>query len=247
MSVPRSDAASAVVGDHMYVCGGLDVSLRQHNSVERFDTLSEVWEAQPAMAQKRFKARAAVIRKRIYVVGGFSNPTTCSVERFDGAWTTVPPVTRCPCSTAVIAQKLYVCGGEDGRAANTLERLDPSLQTWELLRPPLHRRRLTTVADLRDSLYFDGGVGDDGVDIVLDSVESYDTVTDSWEESAPLLNARCVAKVARVNGALFIFGGFGQELDELASVERFDLVTGRWEALPDMTVTGDSLVAAIHA
>ena len=147
-------------------------------------------------------------------------------------------MTRCPCSTAVIAQKLYVCGGEDGRAANTLERFDPAHDTWELLRPPLHRRRLTTVAVLRDSLYFVGGVGDDGVDIVLDSVESYDTVTDSWEESAPLLNARCVAKVARVNGALFIFGGFGQELDELASVERFDPVTGRWEALPDMTVHG---------
>ena len=68
---------------HVRVWRALDVSLRQHNSVERFDTLSEVWEAQPAMAQKRFKARAAVIRKRIYVVGGFIDPTTCSVERFD--------------------------------------------------------------------------------------------------------------------------------------------------------------------
>ena len=63
-------AASAVVGDHMYVCGGHDDFGRPHISVERFDTLSEVWEAQPAMAQGRFNACAAVIRERIHVVGG---------------------------------------------------------------------------------------------------------------------------------------------------------------------------------
>ena len=56
MSVLRMRAASAVVGDHMYVCGGHDDFGRPHISVERFDTLSEVWEAQPAMAQGRFNA-----------------------------------------------------------------------------------------------------------------------------------------------------------------------------------------------
>ena len=33
----------------------------------------------------------------------------------------------------------------------------------------------------------------------------------------------------------------------LRSAERFDPVTGWWEALPDMTVTQASVVAAIHA
>ena len=41
-----------------------------HNTLESCDTLSEVWEAQPAMAQGRFNACAAGIRGRIYVVGG---------------------------------------------------------------------------------------------------------------------------------------------------------------------------------
>ena len=70
MSVSRWGAAFAVVGDHMYECGGHDVSFRPHNCVERFDTLSEVWEAQLAMVQGRFNAGAAGIRGRIYVVGG---------------------------------------------------------------------------------------------------------------------------------------------------------------------------------
>ena len=107
MSVPRADAAAAVVGDHMYVYGGFGGG-RRHNSVESFDTLSEVWEAQPAMAHER-------MRERIHVVGGSagSGVTTTYAEHFDGAWTTMPPMIhpRCLCSTAVIAEKLYVCGG----------------------------------------------------------------------------------------------------------------------------------------
>ena len=209
MSVRRSGAASAVVGDHLYVCGGVDVSFRPHNSVERLDTLSEVWEAQPANGQERWGAGAAAMRERIYVVGGGGGDgtKTSSAERFDGAWATVPSMTRprCFCSTAVIAERLYVCGGQDDSVSIVVERFDPAHDTWELLRPMLHHHVDATVAVLRDRLYLVGGIGDDN--IALSSVESYDPYTDSWEESAPMSHARFDAKVARVNGSLYVFGG----------------------------------------
>ena len=82
------------------------------------------------MEHRRDSAGAAVIRGRIYMIGGFagSNPGTSSVERFDGAWTTLPHMTlsRCLCSTAVIAEKLYVSGGEAPNVPNTVERFDPA-------------------------------------------------------------------------------------------------------------------------
>ena len=53
MSVPRMRAASAVVGDHMHVCGGHGDFGRPHISVKRFDTLSEIWEAQPAACTRQ--------------------------------------------------------------------------------------------------------------------------------------------------------------------------------------------------
>ena len=253
MSVSRSAAASAVAGDHMYVCGGVDVSMRPRNSVERLDTLSEVWESQPAMAQGRWGAGAAVIPERIYVVGGFtvSGPGTSSVERFGGAWTTVPQMThqRAFCTTAVIADKLYVCGGEAGRTHITVERFDTEHETWELLRPPLHHCVDATVAVLRDRLYLVGGRGDDNT--ALNSVESYDPDTDSWEESVPMSHARFDAKVARVNGSLYVFGGGTRNAHEGFSLSRsaewFDPVMGCWEALPDTTGTKATVVAAIHA
>ena len=208
MSVPRADAAAAVVGDHMFVYGGFGGG-RRHNSVESFDTLSEVWEAQPAMAHERLGAGAAVIRGRIHVVGGSagSGVTTTFAEHFDGAWTTVPPMIppRCLCTTAVIAEKLYVCGGQGGRTHITVERFDPTHETWELLRPTLHRRKDTTMAVLRDRLYVVGGMDDD--DTALNSVTSCDPDTDSWEESSPMLDACSKAKVARVGGCINVTGG----------------------------------------
>ena len=126
MSVSHWGAAPAS-GDHLHVCGGSDGSGRLDNSVERFDTISEVWVAQPAMAQGRFNAGAAVIRGRICVVGGFvgSGPkSTSSAERFDGAWTTVPPMThsRGLCTIAVLAEKLYVSGGDDSHCCRAPTR-----------------------------------------------------------------------------------------------------------------------------
>ena len=122
------------------------------------------------------------------MVGGRvgSAVTTSSVERFDGAWATMPPMThsRCLCTTAVIAEKLYVSGGVN--IPDTVERFDPASETWELVRPALHRRVGATVAVLRDRRYMVGGMGDD--DIVLDSVECYDT--DSLEESVLVSHAQ---------------------------------------------------------
>ena len=129
-----------------------------------------------------------------------------------------------------------------GRAHNTVERFDPAHETWELIRPTLHRRVDTMVAVLRDRLYLVGGMGDDNT--ALNSVECYDPDTDSWEESTPMLDARSEAKVVRVNGSLHVFGGAGERS---RSAERFDPVTRWWEALPDMTFTQASVVAAIHA
>ena len=149
---------------------------------------------------------------------------------------------RALCSAAVIAEKLYACAGEGGRAHITVERFGPAHETWELLRPTLHRRKDTTVAVLQDRLYVVGGMSDD--DTALDSVESYDPETNSWEESVLVSRARSGAKVARVNGSLYVLGGAGESL---RSAERFDPVTGRWEALPHMTVTGLWLVSAIRA
>ena len=98
------------------------------------------------------------------------------------------------------------------------------------------------MAVLRGRLYLVGGMSDDNT--ALDSVENYDPETYSWEESTPMLDARSGAKVARVNGSLYVLGGAGESL---RSAERNDPVTGWWEALPDMTVTQASVVAAIHA
>ena len=94
----------------------------------------------------------------------------------------------------------------------------------------------------RDRLYVVGGMSDD--DTALDSVESYDPESDSWEESVPVSHARSGAKVAKVNRSLYVLGGAGESL---RSAERFDPVTGRWEALPHMKATGLWLVSAIHA
>ena len=88
-------------------------------------------------------------------------------------------------------------------------------------------------------------------DTALNSVTSCDPDADSWEESTPILDARSKAKVARVGGCINVTGGGARNAHGgpffVRSAERFDPITGRWEALLDMTVTEASVVGAIHA
>ena len=96
------------------------------------------------------------------------------------------------------------------------------------------------MAVLRDRLYVVGGMSDDNT--ALNSVECYDPDTDSWEESTPILDAHSEAKVVRVGGCINVTGGGARNAHGgpffVRSDEGFDLVAGRWEALPNMKASG---------
>ena len=251
-----------MLGDHLWVCGGVRrefATNNLHRTSERFDTSSEIWEVFAAM-QGRFRAGAAVLQQRVYVVGGIVDSVlvgrcTSSVECLGDGRTTPPSMThnRHSFSTVVVAGKLYVCGGEGFREIlNKVERFDPVLGAWELLSPMLHGRSRATIAVLRDRLYVFGGRDSFDHSSALRSVECYDPHTESWEALAPMLHARCGPMAARINGSLYVLGGLAaRELPELpvpapvSSAERYDPATGRWEAVPDTTSGEISLVVVI--
>ena len=123
MSVLRARAA---VGDHMYVCGGVDDSFRPHNAVERFDTLSEVWEVQQAMARGRWGA-STWSAASLAVVQNARVPSSALTVHGPR----LPPMTRrrVLCTTAVVARKLHVSGGVVShlcRAPDTFVWIQPS-------------------------------------------------------------------------------------------------------------------------
>lgn len=96
-------AALAVIGDTLYVCGGLH-SQGRDTALDSLNLLSGVWTVLPPMSVGRSCATATVVNKRLYVCGGssskvrFPDDALDCMECFDpatGTWSMMPSMPRC--------------------------------------------------------------------------------------------------------------------------------------------------------
>ena len=69
------------------------------------------------------------------------------------------------------------------------------------------------------------------------AVLEYDPEHGSWKTLPSLLTARKFCNVTVLGGDVVVLGGYGPNLAYLASVERYNRRSHRWEAMPSLTDT----------
>lgn len=129
----------------LFVVGGSD-HMEVRRSGERLDPSTGLWEALPAMQQRRFAASSAVLGGCLYVCGGSEQHGALNTaERFDpctGLWEQLPAMTWPRIHAAALAAqgRLYLCGGhgpssQSGQfeSLSAVERFDPDREVWEAL------------------------------------------------------------------------------------------------------------------
>ena len=126
MAEARQYHAVAILDGKLYAVGGYGLS-----SAERYDPVTNAWEAVAPMAEAR-QSGMAVLDGKLYAVGGFNNNDhLSSVERYDpgtDAWEAVAPLTlaRFGAGVAALEGKLYAMGGrveEDDEVNRAVARL----------------------------------------------------------------------------------------------------------------------------
>lgn len=137
MSCRRIRAASVVIQEKWFVCGGGD-GRHVLNSAEVLD-LGGIWQGLQPMASPRWSCVAGVVAGCLYVCGGGDGASVLqSAERFDlasGSWEELPAMSCARWdATAVVADCLYVLGGTDeSEALNSAERFNHQSGAWEVL------------------------------------------------------------------------------------------------------------------
>jgi len=135
MSYRRIRAASAVIEERWFVCGGGD-GRSVLNSAELLN-LHGNWEGLQPMASPRWSSVAGVVAGCLYVCGGGDGESVLqSAERFDpmtGSWEELPEMSCARWdATAVVADCLYVLGGSDeSEPLNSAERFNHTSQEAE--------------------------------------------------------------------------------------------------------------------
>ncbi|MEZ4709667.1 MAG: kelch repeat-containing protein [Caldilineaceae bacterium] len=226
------------------------------------------WDALAPMLTPRSRQATVLLGNAIYVIGGESTEgkLLTDVERYQitlDLWQTIPPLPRPLSNTSAVGlnQHIYLAGGSYMDGATDTRQLSDQLlvysatdQTWRVvgnLPYPLVGAALTSNAD---SIYLVGGWdGENAHDEIwrYTPAPANAAASIAWELVGRIPVARPFLGATVLKGKLYVVGGFdGQR--EMANADVFDLASGAWQKLPDLSVPrgGLSLVAdevAIYA
>lgn len=217
MPTPRALFSLASLHEKFYAVGGYEESQMGWASVasaEMFDPAEGTWHVLPNMMTRRCQPMMAVVREKLYAIGGLRYHRSWSAvagsEAFDpaeGVWSSLPGMleVRQSFATAVLDNKICVIGGSrflngqdnDTVALSSVQAFDVVAGSWEWL-PSMGQPR------------------------------SWEWLPD--EGQPPVHSAAAV-----LDGKLYVFGGVSTENDEVVcSAEVFDPVLGTWTDLPQL-------------
>ncbi|MCI0622544.1 MAG: hypothetical protein L0387_12940 [Acidobacteria bacterium] len=139
-------------GGKIYRIGGMTAlnksgeaeDLHSVADVLRFDPMTRKWEPLPSLPEARSSHDAAILRDRIYVVGGWrlegkekvwhSTAHSLDLSAPDPRWEALPapPFKRRALAVAAVGERLYVLGGMDEKAgiSQQVDILDLRKQLW---------------------------------------------------------------------------------------------------------------------
>ena len=179
------------------------------------------WKRCKDMPYERFDSHAVVIRRRVYVGGGYGNEATVVMvyDPHSDQWSQLPPYQFKKFGMAAVNDQLVLVGGEDDsfKRTNRLGVWDEKSHQWTEPYPPRKTACFNpSVVTYEKWLVVAGGY--DG-HALQDRVEILDTTTRQWYSAAPLPRRCTRMKSALVGDTLYLMGGYdGGAIKEVFTV-----------------------------
>ncbi len=197
MPYPRSYARAAVVGDIIYVVGGMiGVSPLNARSdrIDAYDPVANTWNVSlTPMPTARAGMAVAAVGEFIYVIGGLlesGSGSTDVMEIYDttlDTWATAPTplpgVYRHGMGCVAKDDIIYIVGGYNSgqHELNLVHRFDTALESWGELLPMVGKRTQFAMTIKDDYIYVVGGDPVVGIGSEEASkIEVFDTVASEW-------------------------------------------------------------------
>jgi N-acetylneuraminic acid mutarotase len=171
----RGSSAVGVLGNKVFVAGGLASMAASVDVVSVYDAAANKWTSMPEakLPLRRDHGGGAVVGDTFYVVGGrdgnvtgFRNQTLAlNVDRTGARWTEEAsiPTARGGVSVTALGGKIYVFGGEGNPAASSrgvfasAESFDAKAKSWTKETAMSNPRHGTAAVAIGDWIYIAGG------------------------------------------------------------------------------------------
>ncbi len=236
--------AGAVVGNRMFVCGGMGLANEGHyfREASLVDPVTGSWEPLPEPSHARGMAAAAELNGSVYLAGGlaWSNDTLRSVERFDLAkrtWSNVPALATARSRFCLVALggRLYAVSGMNAAGLHplntaTVEVYDPSRNAWSPAGALNHARHGFACEAYGGRIYVFGGNDSESAR----SAEVWDPRSGKSVDLPAMPVGRGFCGIVRLGERVIVFGGRSAHGHPSA----FDVVARRWSEVgaPDIEI-----------
>jgi uncharacterized protein (TIGR03437 family) len=214
MPTPRSAPFTGVIGNKIYVAGGVNGS-GFLNVNEVFDTASDTWTTAAPMPTARAIGAGAVVNNIFYAIGGGitgGGNAVDTVEAYDPStdtWSAKAPVPIAINSmNAVVAGGIvYIVGGfSNGARLNDVFSYNPATDSWSNLAALQVGKSNSALGLFGAQIVSAGGLTGSGATA---DTESYSIAGNSWTQLAPLPGARQGGCFGTFADILYVAGGAG--------------------------------------
>jgi len=236
-SGPRQEHGTAIVGDDIYIIGGIPASSSNNDTaftsislVEKYAIGTNTWTGAAALPINVTHANAAAVDGRIFVLGALVGtmsdtqswtavPDCFVYDPAADAWTALPPMpadqARGASAMAVRGKTIFVAGGQTvvnlrGQdSVDTVSAYDTEAGTWRTL-PRLPAPRDHVVAQVIDGTLF--VIGGRNHSVIADTVFALDLDAPpeqpaAWVTKAAMPTARGGLSAGVIGHRIFAFGG----------------------------------------
>jgi hypothetical protein len=246
---PRERHATAALGDGRVLTSGGNSRTFARDATKVYDPANGgwTWAGNMAGALRERHTATTLADGSVFIAGGFGTGTLNTSERYDPAtgtftftgWMTGPRSDHT--ATLLSDGRVLVVGGfsggQDLTPVATAEVWNPTTGSWAPVAPMPGPRALHTATRLPNGkVLVAGGVAADGT-LALATTALYDPVANTWTTASPMAGARARHRATALNdGSVVVTGGgsiatYTEGVAALASVERYNPVTGLWTPL----------------
>jgi non-specific serine/threonine protein kinase len=252
---PVQQLHAAVLGDRIWLAGGLTGGEQATNKTEYYDLKARAWHPGPNLPFPVHHAMMVTYQGQVWVIGGFL-PRGNNLEAAASArtlilkgnhWVEGPALhhARAAGAAAVVGDKIVVVGGRTGgksvQEVKTTEIYDG--QGWtDALDIPVPGDHLAAVSDGKYLYAIGGRTLDPSAN--HDAVQRFDPATGTWTKLTPLPRADSDLGAAYVDGKLITFGG-EDTLSVFSTARAYDLASKTWSTLPSLATARHGMAVAV--
>jgi N-acetylneuraminic acid mutarotase len=244
MPTSRSEITATIIGDNIYVIGGLDKSGNVLDTVEVYNIKNDSWNTVAPLPQPLHHTTASNFDGKIYLIGGFPTPIASNwmpsnklfiYDPVEDKWSEGKSMPTARGSTAAnfINGTLYVTGGYGlSKVLDVNEAYNPLLNEWTSKSSMPTPRHHAGSAVVDDKVFVIGGrILDLAPSVNININERYDPKEDKWIMLEPMPSNRSGIGATSINNTttIYIFGG--ENLSKtFNNNEKYDVKSNKWES-----------------